>query len=561
MDTPPLQTVSHFVLALSLAASSTHLLEAQTKQNTETPAVNTGELLKAIDQLIEQNRRLEEQNRQLVEQIIALRQALAAQAEPSASATPLSGKPAGKVTEAAAASTVVPPKNPQARGTQSPPASPGPASAKSEAAAEAAAQTSPDASVPSPPNTNQGANTENANGFNGSPALFGEWNPGEGFTVAKTRYGQLDLSGYMVMRYLNQLPPDQHATDHLGRPIPVQARQDFQFHRVLLYAKGWLLNPKFHYLTVIWTVNDTTQVAVGGALWYDFNKHLTLGGGYTALPGTQSMQGSHPYWPTYDRAMADEFFRPFYTQGPFGSGELAPRLIYRFAAGNNLSLLGVPATQLDRSLSFGASLTWLPTTGEFGPRGAFGDFEEHEKLATRFNLAYTRSREPRYAPLDDAAANTTIRLADSLNIFDPGALAPGVTVTKVTYQMASSAAGMKYHGLWLQGEGYARRLSDIDATGPLPVGVIRDFGFYAQGSYMVVPKTIELYAGTSYVFSLYGKPKEFFYGGNYYPWRNRNIRLNVHIISVDHSPVNSTFGFYMGQITGTVVAIGMTALY
>jgi hypothetical protein len=287
--------------------------------------------------------------------------------------------------------------------------------------------------------TSQNQGPEPAAGANGSQALFGEWNPGEGFTVAKTRYGQLDLSGYMVMRYLNQLPPSQtSATDHLGRPIPVQARQDFQFHRVLLYAKGWLFTPKFNYLTVIWTVNDTTQVAVGGALFYEFNKHLTLGGGYTALPGTMSMQGSHPYWPTYDRVMADEFFRPFYTQGIFGSGLVVPRLVYRFAVGNNLSLLGIPATQLSRNLSSSASLTWLPTTGEFGPRGAFGDFEQHEKLATRINLAFTHSREPRFSPLDEAAKNTTLRLADSLNVFDTGAFAPGVTVTKATYEMASS---------------------------------------------------------------------------------------------------------------------------
>ena len=364
------------------------------------------------------------------------------------------------------------------------------------------------------------------------------------------------------MRYLNQLPPSQNnATDHLGRPIPVQARQDFQFHRVLLYAKGWLFSPKFNYLTVIWTVNDTTQVAVGGALIYNFNKYLTLGGGYTALPGTQSMQGSHPYWPSYDRVMADEFFRPFYTEGIFGTGVLVPRLRYRFAVGNNLSLLGIPANQLSRNLSAGGSLTWEPTTGEFGPRGAFGDYEDHEKLATRFNLAFTRSRDPRFSPMDEAAANTTVRLADSLNVFDTGSLAPGVTVEKLTYEMASSAAGMKYHGFWLQGEGYARRLRNFVADGPLPVRVIRDFGFYAQASYMVVPRKVELYGATSYVFSNYGKPKEFITGGNYYPWNTRNIRLNLHIINVGHSPVNSTFGFYTGQITGTIVALGMTVLY
>jgi hypothetical protein len=78
---------------------------------------------------------------------------------------------------------------------------------------------------------------------------------------------------------------------------------------------------------------------------------------------------------------------------------------------------------------------------------------------------------------------------------------------------------------------------------------------------MAIPRSLELYAGTSYVFSNYGKPKEFLYGFNYYPWKNRNTRVNLHIVNVGHSPVNSTFGFYMGQITGTTIAFGMTAMY
>src|SRR3979411_764534 len=96
--------------------------------------------------------------------------------------------------------------------------------------------------------------------------------------------------------------------------------------------------------------------------------------------------------------------------------------------GNNNSNLDVAATKLDRDLSAGGALTWLPTTGEFGPRGAFGDYEHHEKLATRFNLAYTYSPEDRQSPLNSSAGNTTLRLADSLNVFDTGAFAKGVTV-------------------------------------------------------------------------------------------------------------------------------------
>ena len=245
----------------------------------------------------------------------------------------------------------------------------------------------------------------------------------------------------------------------------------------------------------------------------------------------------------------------------FGQGDLVPRLEYRFLIGNNNSNLDTPATKIDRKLSAGGALTWLPTTGEFGPRGAFGDYERHEKLATRFNLAYTYSPEERQAPLNAATTNTTLRLADSLNVFDPGTFAKGVTVDRVKYKLLTAAAGMKYRGFWLQGEGYYRKLDNFVADGKMPVGAVRDTGFYVQMAHMIIPKRAELYGGTSYVFSNYGHPKEFIMGGNYYPWDTRNLRLNVQLINVDQSPVSSTFGFYVGKITGQVVAVGFTALY
>jgi len=396
---------------------------------------------------------------------------------------------------------------------------------------------------------------------NGNPAIFGEFNPGRGFTVSKGENGELNLSGYMVARFLNQLPGEQSAVDHLGRPITVTPRRDFQFHRVMLFSQGWLFSPNLSYSTFLWTVQDTNQVAVGGALYYKFGKFMTLGGGWNAYPGTMSLQGSHPYWESYDRVMADEFFRPYFSQGIFAKGNLLRTLEYRWMFGNNNSNLDVPAVKLDRKLSFGAALTWLPTTGEFGPRGAFGDYESHEKLATRFNLAYTYSPEERQSPIGQPAGNTTLRLSDSLNIFDTGAFANGVTVQKAHYNMASASAAMKYHGLWIQGEGYGRRLDQFVADGPLPVKEVRDFGFYVQTAKMIVPKRFELYAGTSYIFGKYNHPKEFLFGGNYYPWNTRNIRVNTQLINVDHSPVSSTFGFYIGQATGQIFSIGVTALY
>ena len=65
--------------------------------------------------------------------------------------------------------------------------------------------------------------------------------------------------------------------------------------------------------------------------------------------------------------------------------------------------------------------------------------------------------------------NTQIKLADSLNLFDPGSLAPGVTVDAVNYRVMAIDAGVKYRGVFAQVEYYNRWLDDFEADGPLPV--------------------------------------------------------------------------------------------
>jgi hypothetical protein len=541
-------TLIRFTVALSIAVTTTVFALAQTAPSSNSDS-NTENVIRTLDQLVQQNQQLEVQNRQmekqnqqlqkqneeLIKQINTLRDTVDQHVNVSEQAT----EPGSVQTSAAKAGQ----SSSQKQSTQPP--------------------TQDQMAQSSGKNQSNGDDkTKLPQGSEGNPAIFGEFNPGRGFNVGRGEYGELNLSGYMAARFLDQMPGQQTAFDHLDRQIQVTPRKDFQFHRVMLFSQGWLFSPKFQYSTFLWTVQDTNQVAVGGALYYDFGKIMTLGLGWNAYPGTQSLQGSHPYWESYDRVMADEFFRPYFSQGVFAKGNLLPKLEYRWMFGNNNSNLDVPAVKLDRNLSAGAALTWYPTTGEFGPRGAFGDYENHQNLATRFNLAYTYSPEDRQAVLGTTSGiNTTLRLSDSLNVFDTGAIAPGVTVERTHYQMVSAAAGFKYHGLWIQGEGYGRLLDHFIADGKLPVTEVRDSGFYVQVAEMIVPKRLELYGGTSYIFGQYGNSKEFIVGTNYYPWDTRNIRMNTQLLNVDHSPVSSTFGFYVGQQTGPIFSIGMTALY
>jgi len=395
---------------------------------------------------------------------------------------------------------------------------------------------------------------------------WGAVEPGKGFLVGRTELAELSISAYALTRYINQLPAHQTFVDHLGREQDVHARHDIYSHRIMVFFKGWVGRPKLVYTIILWTVNTTDQKNLFAVTGYQFSKKFSLYGGLNGLPGTRSLVGSHPYWLANDRVMADEFFRPFFTNGVWASGEIVPGLWYLGMVGNNLSGLGITATQLTRSFASGGTVWWMPTTKEFGPQGGYGDWEYHEKLATRFGVSTTRSREDRFSDrATDEPDNTTIRLADSLNIFDPGSLANGVTVQEVDYRLLSLDAGMKYHGVFLQTEVYHRWLDHFTADGPLPVSAIRDKGFYIQAAFYPIPKKLEVYGVTSQIFgdkhAGFHNSDEYLLGTNFYLTNSRNHRLNVQVIHVDRSPVNSTFGYYTGGQLGTTVSAALSIFF
>jgi hypothetical protein len=395
---------------------------------------------------------------------------------------------------------------------------------------------------------------------------WGEFSPGDGFLVGRSDAGELGISGYALVRYVNQLPADQTFTDHLGNEHVIDPRNDIFPHRVIVFFKGWVGVPQLVYNIILWTVNTTDQDALFGNVGYQFNRKFSLYGGINGSPGTRSLQGSHPYWLGHDRVMADEFFRPYFAFGTWAQGEPTPGLWYNAFVGNNSSSLGITAVQLDRHLSSGVSLWWMPTTHEFGPRGAYGDWESHEKVATRFGISTAQSREERFTNASTGATgNTTIKLADSLNVFDPGALAPGVTVQQVDYRILSVDAGVKYRGVFLQTEIYTRWLDGFLADGPLPVSSIVDTGFYVQAAFFPIRQKLELYAATSQIFgdkdAGFDNSSEYLAGLNVYPANTRNHRFNVQIMDVNRSPVSSTFGYYVGGQKGTTVSTAFSVFF
>lgn len=389
----------------------------------------------------------------------------------------------------------------------------------------------------------------------------GEFTPAKGFDLVRTDYGSLNISFYGLARWLNQLPADQTFVDHLGRRREVKARNDINWHRTMLWFSGFALDPRLRYVLTVWSLPTTQQSLIFGNLQYSFIPQLTLGVGIGPTLTARSMQGSHPFWASSDRQMGEEFFRGGFASGAWVRGEILPRLHYWASVNTNLSQLGVTAANDSRDFAYSASLTWMPTTGEFGLRGGLADFEQHEQIATRFGASAARAREDRAAELGLFPNATQIRLSDGVLVFEEGALAPGVTVQRTTYSVLSVDAGLKYRGFTLQGEYWVRWLTDFAANGPLPLSEVVDHGFFVEAMYMAVPRILGLYATGTAVFDEFERfPWEVAGGVSVFPFRSRSWRLSLHLIYVDRSPTGSNFGFYTAGQTGPTISIGTDVL-
>src|SRR5436190_6909155 len=117
---------------------------------------------------------------------------------------------------------------------------------------------------------------------------WSQFEPGKGFLVGRTEFGEVSISAYALVRYINQLPPNQSYTDHLGNTHDIDTRNDIYSHRIMVFLKGWLGLPKLRYQIILWTVNTTDQKAIFGNIGYQFTRRLSVYGGLNGLPGTRS---------------------------------------------------------------------------------------------------------------------------------------------------------------------------------------------------------------------------------------------------------------------------------
>jgi len=131
--------------------------------------------------------------------------------------------------------------------------------------------------------------------------------------------------------------------------------------------------------------------------------------------------------------MADNFFRPGFTQGVWASGQLVKGLNYMAFLGNGLNTLSITANKNPiRNLLVSGSLwgsRWETTGHPVDHATCTMIISPPGKARIRLGTSFTRSRENRFGDLDNSSPeNTSIYNSDGVQAFATGAFAPGVTL-------------------------------------------------------------------------------------------------------------------------------------
>jgi hypothetical protein len=361
----------------------------------------------------------------------------------------------------------------------------------------------------------------------------------------------LKLNVTTQLRYTGFTRTVKNWTDSSGLVLPLYNRSYFALNRNWFAFSGFAFSPRLQFNATVFSTSATNQTIAMGSLSYDFNEALTLSSGYFKVPGTREWIESARYTLGADRTMANTFFRPAISPGLWASGEPLDGFFYYAGIFNDFNSLSNSASRISNNMTYSGNVWWEPLR-PFGP--GFTDEEYHERPAIRTGASLTYQRTLREPDLQRGLTNpenTILRLSDGTPIFQPGALARGVTLMGANVALFSYDLALKYRGFSLSGEYYGRWIYGLNARGgALPASVLNlfDTGGFAQFSFAVVPKQVEVFARTSGVFGKFGDGSEYGGGANWYVLSNRNIRLTFEAKRVNHSSAsNVLYGYFAGE--------------
>jgi hypothetical protein len=445
-----------------------------------------------------------------------------------------------------------PPAPVQPLAAPAPPAPVQPLAAPATAVASAASAAPPAAPEPPPPRRPSGQ--IGGDDLPPDKTLFPHYD--NGFVIVPTpdpnsQPFRLKLNHVSQFKYTNSLATNSTYSDHNGMVHDVQRRNDIQLTRDVFYFSGYAFSPRLDFNVLIFTSTATLVATAAGYAGYVFSRGFALRAGYFSLPSTRAMTGTYPWFQGTDRSMATNYFRPGFTQGAWANGEPLPGINYIAMIGNSLNTLDIKSTSIDHRFAGAVSVWWDHNNFD----QFWNDYEHHEAVALRIGGAFTFSPEDRLSNLDQAGPeNNATFISDGQFLFQTGSLAPNVTISKMHFFLWAVDAGLKYRGLAINTEFYARYMNDFIADGPLPVSTMFDWGFDSSAGYFLV-KSFELFGRSSLIHGPFATAVEGSLGFTWYPFNTRQVWIDAEVAYVRNCPYAGGYYMYSVGQTGLVVPV------
>jgi hypothetical protein len=127
-----------------------------------------------------------------------------------------------------------------------------------------------------------------------------------------------------------------------------------------------------------------------------------------------------------------------------------------------------------------------------------------------------------------------------------------VTVDQATYRMWATDAGVKWNGLAVNAQYFARWLGDFDADGPMPLQSTFDRGGELSASYFIDSKKVALYGRGSWVHGQFGDSHEWGGGVKWFFLPTERVWLNSELFNISKAPYSGAFTPYTAGMTGWV---------
>lgn len=350
---------------------------------------------------------------------------------------------------------------------------------------------------------------------------------------------ELTINGWIQFRHVAFAPDVETWTNNAGVTLPVLNRNKFDVERARLIFSGFALTPDLTYFLQFDGDTDGRETVDFFDYWwgYRFGKGLQLQLGKRKVPGSRQWLLGARSTRFIDRPMANDFFRPDRSVGLFAVGDIGETFHYEAMAGNGIRTSNLGAAEIDDKFAFAGTAYWDPL-GSFG--GQIVDFDGSERPLARIGSSFTYGPQSGLAGGIPLSESDFVRLTDGTRLTEPGALAPGVTISEFDVYLLSVDAGAKWRGWSVNAATFFRWLQNIAGTGALPDGQLFQRGFYVEGGTFLIPRRLDVNVRYSQIDGLFGNAAELAAGFNWYPTDTSRMKVSFDISDIRRSPLNNT---------------------